>query len=542
MTTPAKASTPSPKASTSGSKASTPAKKTSSARPRQAAAKPAPAAAPTSTPGTDPSPDTPFAQPRLVDVVKHPSNPRHRAVADPDMVASVRAQGLLQAITVAPHPHEAGKWILIAGHRRIDAAKKAKLQTVPAFVRWDLSTDATQLEAMLVENLHRADLTPIEEAEGYHQLTLMGHTQKAIAEKVGRDVKTVRSRLKLLKLQPSTRKKVHAGQLRLEDAAAVTEFADDPAATKRLERAASGDGFNLRQQIQRERRRAKAEREVAEQEAELLAAGARQHELGEYEHIWSMKSARRLTATFSVEWSDHDGCLGYVKTAADEWTDPAVTPVCLDVAKHDAEAAEQDRVEEEARDAARRAQEDATAADDAAADVRLQTLLDLVGTDTHLPDAVADLVRVLLPTRVADLYGTALTRYQDAMEIASADRWTFINGYNEAALARTGSSNQMLMKLRQHLDGMATCTRGTLTRALIVALTVPADENLTRASDHRVGEAKRYLELLVEAGHPFSDVDQRLRSSVDEAWDKRGNKPLAEVLGGALGQDGEAAS
>lgn len=130
----------------------------------------------------------------------HKNNPR-RVVGDLDeLAASIGEQGILEPLIVAPNG-TGDTYVLIAGHRRLAAAKQAKAKTVPCLVRDDLTDPAVQLEAMLVENLQRADLTAVEEAQAYQQLLeFPGYTQPRIAKTTGRAIGTVRARLKLAQL------------------------------------------------------------------------------------------------------------------------------------------------------------------------------------------------------------------------------------------------------------------------------------------------------------------------------------------------------
>src|SRR5262249_37150329 len=111
--------------------------------------------------------------PRVIPVeLFEPSPYQPRGPIDPDsladLVASVRARGILQPLLARPQPDEPERFQIIAGERRWRAAQKAGLHEVPALVR-DLS-DAEAMAAALVENLQRQDLNAIEEAEGYRRL------------------------------------------------------------------------------------------------------------------------------------------------------------------------------------------------------------------------------------------------------------------------------------------------------------------------------------------------------------------------------------
>lgn len=159
----------------------------------------------------------------------HPKNVRQAAVASDDMVASVKTQGLLQPLVVAPNPTLEGDYTIIAGHRRLDALKRAGRDDAPVIVRTDLDTEEKQVAAMLQENLHRQDLTAVEEADAFAQLSLFdGWDVKRIARETGVAQTRVRSRIKLTYLSEATLASLHDGQVTLERAQALAEFAGSP--------------------------------------------------------------------------------------------------------------------------------------------------------------------------------------------------------------------------------------------------------------------------------------------------------------------------
>lgn len=117
-----------------------------------------------------------------------------------DLVQSVREHGILEPIIVRPLMGKDGtSFEIVAGHRRFAAAKKVGYMEIPAVVR-ELS-DQEALEIQVIENLQRADLHPLEEAEGYRQLVAVAKYDVArIAERIGRSAKYVYDRMKLLSL------------------------------------------------------------------------------------------------------------------------------------------------------------------------------------------------------------------------------------------------------------------------------------------------------------------------------------------------------
>lgn len=163
-----------------------------------------------------------------IDVIRpHGANPRRTVGNVDDLAASITAHGLLEPLVVAPM--NGSEYRLIAGHRRLAAAKQAGIRAVPALLRTDLDTPPAQLEAMLVENTQRTDLTIAEEAAAYAQLVAFpGYTPTKAAKQTGRSVKTVKSRIAIAALPEKTLEKVHAGSITLTDAEALAGFAGEP--------------------------------------------------------------------------------------------------------------------------------------------------------------------------------------------------------------------------------------------------------------------------------------------------------------------------
>jgi ParB family chromosome partitioning protein len=159
----------------------------------------------------------------LTRLVPHGANPRHQLRDLDDLTASIKAKGVLEPLVVAPL--NGTQYRIIAGHRRHAAAKAAGLTTVAAVLREDLDTPAKQLEAMVIENGQRVDLTPIEEAEAYQALLdFPAYTVAKVAKATGKSPKTIKGRLALAKLPDGTRDRIHDGQITLAEANTLTEF------------------------------------------------------------------------------------------------------------------------------------------------------------------------------------------------------------------------------------------------------------------------------------------------------------------------------
>lgn len=140
-----------------------------------------------------------------------------------ELAASIREKGVLQPVVV----RRAGdaKYELIAGERRLRAAKRAGLVAVPAVVK-DVS-DLESLELALIENIQRRDLNPIEEAHSYAALVgEFGLTQEDLARRVGRERSTVANMLRLLKLPAEIQRDLAEGKLAMGHARALLALAD----------------------------------------------------------------------------------------------------------------------------------------------------------------------------------------------------------------------------------------------------------------------------------------------------------------------------
>jgi len=115
-----------------------------------------------------------------------------------ELAASIREHGVIQPLIVAP-PGTDGRYVLIAGERRLQAARQAGLAEVPAVVRQ--ASDQQLLEWALIENVQRADLNPLEQAEAYRQLTEdFNLSHEEVAARVGKSRTAVTNTLRLLGL------------------------------------------------------------------------------------------------------------------------------------------------------------------------------------------------------------------------------------------------------------------------------------------------------------------------------------------------------
>lgn len=142
----------------------------------------------------------------------HPANIRESLGDLDELARSIREQGILQPLLVQPHPSRPGRFRLLAGHRRFDAAQLAGLTAVPVIVRDGVDENAA-LELMLVENCQRRELNAMERAEALGALLHRGYSQPDIARRTGMSVSWVNYYVALLDLDDASRELVRSGDL-----------------------------------------------------------------------------------------------------------------------------------------------------------------------------------------------------------------------------------------------------------------------------------------------------------------------------------------
>lgn len=179
----------------------------------------------------------------------HPNRKQPRSVFDEEdmaeLVHSVREIGVLQPIVVRKSTESGSEpYELVMGERRWRAVQAAGLETIPAIVRE--TTDDDLLRDALLENLHRSQLNPLEEAAAYQQLLEdFGTTHEQLADRIGRSRPQVSNTLRLLKLPPLVQRRVAAGVLSAGHARALLSL-PDAAAMEKLAQKIVAEGMSVR--------------------------------------------------------------------------------------------------------------------------------------------------------------------------------------------------------------------------------------------------------------------------------------------------------
>lgn len=176
----------------------------------------------------------------------NPSQPRGEMDDDKlkELANSIREHGILQPLILTKDENK-DTYILIAGERRLRAAKLAGLESVPAIIRQ--ANDQERLELALIENIQRENLTPLESAEAYQQLNdEFGLSHDQIAIRVGKSRTAVTNTIRLLKLPEAVRKAISAGKISEGHARTLLSLNSEKAQLAAMQTIIS-HGLNVRQ-------------------------------------------------------------------------------------------------------------------------------------------------------------------------------------------------------------------------------------------------------------------------------------------------------
>lgn len=179
---------------------------------------------------------------QVTDLHPHEKNPRLDAASVSDLAESIREHGVEVPLVAAVHPTDG--YVVLAGHRRLTAALQVGLTEVPVQIRLDLNLPGDQLAFMATENIHRDQLTAVEESRLVQDMLDLGMTQAQVAKQTALGKARVSERVKLGKLAADAGEKVHRGQITVEDALVIAEYSDDEVAAQELEDAAGTYNFD----------------------------------------------------------------------------------------------------------------------------------------------------------------------------------------------------------------------------------------------------------------------------------------------------------
>jgi ParB family chromosome partitioning protein len=193
--------------------------------------------------GTEASTGPTFEQLALDRIDPNPRQPRGAFDDEPlqELTTSIEAVGVLQPIVVRP---SGDRYQIVMGERRVRAARAAGLERIPAIIR--TTEDDQLLRDALLENVHREDLNPLEEAAAYEQLLLdFGITQEELAARLGRSRPVIANAMRLLRLPGSVQRRIAARTLSAGHARAVASL-EDPVQQERLADRIVAEGLTVR--------------------------------------------------------------------------------------------------------------------------------------------------------------------------------------------------------------------------------------------------------------------------------------------------------
>lgn len=178
-------------------------------------------------------------------LIPHPQNPRKDLGNLEELTASIKENGIYQNLTVIPVneavPGEEPKYMVVIGHRRLEAAKRAGLQEVPCAIVRGL-TETQQLQIMLLENMQRSDLTIYEQAQGFQQLLDFGMDIEDISQQSGFSKRTIRRRLEIAKLDQNKLNKISSTrQLSLKEFDELAKIKNMEARNEVMEKIGTND-------------------------------------------------------------------------------------------------------------------------------------------------------------------------------------------------------------------------------------------------------------------------------------------------------------
>jgi ParB family chromosome partitioning protein len=214
-------------------------------------------------------------------IFPNPQQPRQ--INDPEdlrsLADSILEHGILQPL-VATHEPESDKYILVAGERRLRAARLAGLKAVPVILRQ--VNDQQRLELALVENIQRSDLSPLETAEAYNQLSeTFGLSHEEISQRVGKSRTAVTNTIRLLKLPPTAQESLTSGKISEGHARALLALNSPQAQIAALQTILKNE-LSVRQSEELVRRLGGEKPPASPQKTPLPEIGALEERLREY--------------------------------------------------------------------------------------------------------------------------------------------------------------------------------------------------------------------------------------------------------------------
>ncbi len=253
----------------------------------------------------------------LEKLLPNPNQPRYFFDEErlEELADSIREKGVLQPLIVRDMQN--GKYEIVCGERRYRAAEYAGLKEVPVIIK-DLADDE-KLEIAIIENVQRADLTPLEEAEAYLKLMEKGYSQEEVAKRVGKSRSAVANILRLLRLPKEVLKYIASGELSEGHARALLSIDTDDAKI-RLMRQIMEEGLSVRQVeeiVKRKNMKKRPAKKIRQIDSQIMAIERKIEErLGSKVRLFAGKKKGRIEIHyFSLD--DLDRILSVIGVSVD---------------------------------------------------------------------------------------------------------------------------------------------------------------------------------------------------------------------------------
>lgn len=436
-----------------------------------------------------------------------PDNPRRQLGDLTPLTASVKARGVVEPLIVTAN---GDGWTIVAGHRRHAAAKAAGLKTVPCVVR--AYDPDEEVAVRLVENLHRTDLDPIEEAAGFAQLKELGWNQRKIAAEVGCSQPHVSRRLQLLELPDDALDALDSGALTIETALDFVQLQRRDADTaKRALDSAKGstergvNDYNLSTRIHsavselddRDRRASR----IAELEADGVKVidlpDTRPHQTADALDKPAVPIDGPRAADIPTDGHDTEPCHA-VAVLRWSWRDSLhEVPVCTEPSRHGftGRLAERRAAQHDAeREAAEQAREAAWEASRARQKAAVRAVASL--TDTTKPALASGLTRAA--ALLIDVHSYQLSGVADLLGITYDERSDVVPLVAERAATDVGALQVIHAIWLHQCEGRL---RG---------------QTVHHANPRGDAAGRDYLRWLVRHGHQPSEVDRTILDQEDD--------------------------
>lgn len=252
----------------------------------------------------------------------HPDNPRRHVGDVTELAESIRANGVLQNLTVVPYERDGasvpGQYTVIIGHRRMAAARLAGLEVVPCVIA-DMSYKE-QISTMLTENMQRSDLTVYEQAQGFQMMLDMGDTVDEIADKSGFSASTIRRRVKLLELDHGKFEKAEKRGGTLNDYIALDTIKSIERKNSVLDAIGTPDFKNRLKAAQNEE---KFEKRLAERVAVIRTFATEKQDINYSEYKYIRNYGYNLSAQVEIPEDDNRYYYKVTKYGVEIYTDKA---------------------------------------------------------------------------------------------------------------------------------------------------------------------------------------------------------------------------